>query len=242
MTNTEFSETKFSSQTELIYKGKKYKVISVEFDEGIITLTDNDILNVRYENCELAPSVPKYPEGIVSFKTIDGGYSTRETMDYQKWVQWNLDQDFDIYSCQSPAGDELKIGDKFKPLIGPPIIVEKFFIKENVLCINDSKTGAPNICQCLLSLVQSILPPSVPKTFRTFDDVEVEMDATVYGVHPKDYDTLSCPASDLAPIRIYHWFSTSEARSNWIAQNEKVYSRKEVIEAVQEVLERLGVK
>ena len=32
-----------------------------------------------------------------------------------------------------------------------------------------------------------------------------------------------------------------QSRSNWIAQNEKVYSRKEVIEAVNGVLERLGV-
>lgn len=142
MTKSEFTETKFSNQTELIYKGKKYKLHSVDFGEGIITLLDDpdadgDII-VRYENCELASSVQK--------------------------------------------------------------------------------------------------------TFRTFDDVEVKMDATVYGVHPKTFDKQSVYAENLVANPVYHWFSTSESRSNWIAQNEKVYSRRELKDAVNGVLERLGAK
>lgn len=52
MTIEEFENTKFVWNMKCIYKGKEYPIVSVDFEEKLISIFETDINNPDWKRCE----------------------------------------------------------------------------------------------------------------------------------------------------------------------------------------------
>lgn len=197
---------------------KEWEVIEYKSHQGI------------WYRCTHPDMSPEYPNYV-----LDHLESVRNTGPYMK----GQPEEYQIHAIKTKTGEVYRIGDRVATIYGvdriKPITVAKITIEEKVggglALITDDGVGIA------LSIAKKVEPVK-PVLLVTEDGKEIVnknihvygIDKTVNRYHNPTVASIIDKTCDVTYN--YTWFSTSEARTEWIEYNKPCLSQKEVIELI----------